>query len=200
MKNRKEEIIQATLELAAENGLGTVSMQQIADKLGITKASLYNHYSSRDDIVDAMYEYLRATSKEKSGAGSIDYSMLSPDMELKDILTGAVSSYRSIVKNPKMYLFYKIIMSERSINSAAAEIMVKETKTMIDATKALFYALQVKGLADFENADAAALSFAMGIHAILDYEFDMEFAGLKKDEKIMKEFIEEFCRRYKTVK
>ena len=71
---------------------------------------------------------------------------------------------------------------------------------MIDATKALFYALQVKGLADFENADAAALSFAMGIHAILDYEFDMEFAGLKKDEKIMKEFIEEFCCRYKTVK
>ena len=59
MKNRKQDIIQATLELAAENGLGTVSMQQIADRVGITKASLYNHFSSREKIVEEMYEQLR---------------------------------------------------------------------------------------------------------------------------------------------
>ena len=51
MNDRKNEIIKATLELAAESGLGTVSMQQIASKVGITKASLYNHFSSRDEIV-----------------------------------------------------------------------------------------------------------------------------------------------------
>ena len=54
MNDRKNEIIKATLELAAENGLGTVSMQQIANKVGITKASLYNHFSSRDEIVEEM--------------------------------------------------------------------------------------------------------------------------------------------------
>ena len=66
MKDRKEEIIAATLELAAENGLGTISMQQIADKVGITKASLYNHFASRDEIVDAMYAWLRNASREKA--------------------------------------------------------------------------------------------------------------------------------------
>lgn len=35
--NRKEEIIMATLELAAEKGLGSVSMNMIADKVGIKK-------------------------------------------------------------------------------------------------------------------------------------------------------------------
>ena len=44
MSSRRNEIIQATLALAADNGLGTVSMQQIADRVGITKASLYNHF------------------------------------------------------------------------------------------------------------------------------------------------------------
>ena len=48
MNDRRNEIVFATLELAAENGLGSVSMQQIANKIGITKASLYNHFSSRD--------------------------------------------------------------------------------------------------------------------------------------------------------
>ena len=87
-------------------------------------------------------------------------------------------------------------MSERSINSSAAEIMVRETKTMINATKALFYALQVKGIADFENVDSAAVSFAMAVNSLLDYECDLDNAGMKKDEKMMQEFIDEFCRIY----
>ena len=196
--DRKKDIINATLELAAENGLGTVSMQQIADKVGITKASLYNHYSSRDQIVEAMYEFLREASKKRAGIGEVDYDELSGGSTLRDILSGAVENYRRITTDPEMFLFYKVIMSERSINPSAAEIMVKETKTMINATKTLFYALQVKGIADFGNVDSAAVSFAMGIHALLDYECDLEHAGLSKDEKMMQDFINEFCRLYEA--
>ncbi|MCR5147919.1 MAG: TetR/AcrR family transcriptional regulator [Eubacterium sp.] len=223
IKNRKMEIITATLELAAERGLGTVSMQQIADKVGITKASLYNHFSSRDEIVEAMYEILREASKKRMGSEEINYDSLSPDVPLKAVLNGAVNSYRNMVSDPKMFQFYKVIMSERSINSAAADIMVKETRTMINATKTLFYALQVKEVADFKNPDVAAVSFAMTVHAILDHEFDLLFAGSVKEEtshgemddqkvsgtsigtdavgkagdgKMMQDYIDEFCRVY----
>ena len=194
--DRKRDIINATLELASQNGLGTVSMQQIADKVGITKASLYNHFSSRDQIVEAMYDSLRAASKSNAGIGEVDYDKLLVSMSLKEIISNAIDNYRKIVKDPQMYLFYKVIMSERSINSSAAEIMVRETKTMINATKALFYALQVKGIADFENVDSAAVSFAMAVNSLLDYECDLDNAGMKKDEKMMQEFIDEFCRIY----
>lgn len=194
--DRKKDIINATLELASQNGLGSVSMQQIADKVGITKASLYNHFSSRDQIVEAMYDSLRAVSKSNAGIGEVDYDKLLVSMSLKEIINNAIDNYRKIVKDPQMYLFYKVIMSERSINSSAAEIMVRETKTMINATKALFYALQVKGIADFENVDSAAVSFAMAVNSLLDYECDLDNAGMKKDEKMMQEFIDEFCRIY----
>jgi hypothetical protein len=40
-------------------------------------------------------------------------------------------------------------MSQRTIDTAATEIMVMETKAMIDATKKLFYALQVNILQIF---------------------------------------------------
>ena len=196
MKNRKEEIIYATLELAAENGLGSVSMQQIAGKVGITKASLYNHFASKEDIVEAMYEVLRNASKEKNQSGPLDYDRLTPDIPLAVILGGAVSSYRNLVNDPEMYRFYKVIMSERAINPAAAEIMVKETRTMIHATKTLFYALQVKGIADFENVDAAAFSFAMTVHSIIDYECDLMHAGIDREKDMMQEYINEFCRIY----
>ena len=196
MKDRKEEIIDATLELAAENGLGTVSMQQIADKVGITKASLYNHFSSRDEIVSAMYECLRKASREKAEIGKTDYDTLTGDLSLKEILEGAVCSYIRIVSDPRMFLFYRIIMSERTLNREAAEIMVKETKTMINSTKTLFYALQVKGIANFGNVDSAALSFAMAVHAIIDYRFDLEHAGMAPDSDMMPDFIEAFSRLY----
>ena len=196
MKDRKTEIINATLGLAAENGLAAVSMQMIADKVGITKASLYNHFSSREQIVEAMYEQLRASSKKKAETGRIDYDSLDQARSLKDILLQAVNTYRQTVKDPQMHLFYSIIMNERSINSAAADIMVRETRTMINATKALFYALQVKGIASFENADAAAFSFAMAVHSIIDYEFDLERAGQKGDPAMMEDYISEFSRIY----
>lgn len=196
--DRKREIINATLALAADKGLGTVSMQQIADKVGITKASLYNHFSSKDQIIEAMYDILREASKANAGIGEVDYDKLSAGRPLKDILSSAVENYKKIVSDPQMFLFYKVIMSERSISSQAAEIMVRETKTMINATKSLFYALQVKRIAAFGNIDSAAVSFAMTVNALLDFGFDLENAGMKRDEKLLKDFIDEFCRIYEA--
>ena len=57
---RKEEIISATQELASEYGLKAVSLGQIADRVGIRKASLYNHFSSKEEIVGEMYSVLRS--------------------------------------------------------------------------------------------------------------------------------------------
>ena len=51
----KEKILQATLELAAKEGLGSVSLAQIAKKVGIQKPSLYNHFSSKDAIILELY-------------------------------------------------------------------------------------------------------------------------------------------------
>lgn len=72
----KEKILMATLELAAEKGLGAVSLSQIAKKVGIQKPSLYNHFSSKDEIIDGLYEYLRSQAKENMNGESIDYGKL----------------------------------------------------------------------------------------------------------------------------
>ena len=56
--SRKEDIIYATLELAAERGMKGVSMSQIAEKVGIKAPSLYNHFKSKDEIIREMYRFL----------------------------------------------------------------------------------------------------------------------------------------------
>ena len=201
--DRKSEIINATLELASEYGLAAVSMNQIAEKLGISKPALYKHFESREEIIKTMYSFLRQQAKENIAGGEMNWDMLSDKIPLEKILTQMVDAYRSICTNPDMFRFYKIIMSQRAIDTAATEIMVMETKAMVDATKKLFYALQVKHIADFPDADAAALSFAMSVHSIIDLECDLSQlknanndTGKGIDKNLMKDFINEFCRIY----
>ena len=191
--DRKKEIIDALLELASEKGLGNVSMQQIADKVGITKASLYNHFSSKEEIVEKMYEILRENSKRSLGVEAMNFDMMN-GMPLSEILYGMVSSYKKMCLDPKMFMFYKIIMSERAINKTAAEIMVSETNVMINATKMLFYALQAKKIANFKDVDSAAYSFSMAVHSIIDHECDMACANIQNDRDLLREYVEYFCK------
>ena len=197
-RNTKEKIIQATLELASENGLKSVSMQQIADRVGIKKASLYNHYASKEEIISAMYESIRQASKERLNISEVNYDELAKNGSFKEVLTKAVRSYVSITADPQMNLFYRIIINERSIDKAASEIMVQETRTMIGSTTALFHALQDNGKASFSDVDSAAFLFSMAIHSTIDYTFDLVQCGSPLSYNHLDQVIDEFCQRYES--
>lgn len=194
--NKKEEIIYATLELAAEYGLKSLSMSQIAEKVGIKKPSLYNHFESKEILIKEMYQFIREKSKEGIPLGNLDYSNYLEKFNAKEILTQSVLSYKKMVTDEKMYNFYKVIYSERTINSDAAEILVEETEKMITATKNLFYVLQKNNKINIDNIDVAAMSFAMTIHSLIDYELDCKKTKEKFDEKMIQNYIEWFCSQY----
>ena len=196
--NSKEKIIMATLELACANGLRSVSMSQIAEKAGIKKSTLYSHFSSKEEIITKMYTFLRTQANQNREIGTFDYGSYVEGKSLKEILMGTVISYDRMNRNPQMEMFYKVIISEKTLNSIAAEIMVTETNTMIGATKQLFYAIMAKKVAYFENIDAAAVSFAMGIHAIFDFRLDDGMAGSNYSDGILEQYIDEFCRVYSS--
>ena len=194
--NKKEEIIYATLELAAEYGLKSLSMTQIAEKVGIKKPSLYNHFESKETLIKEMYQFIREKAKEGIPLDNIDYSAYLEKYNAKEILTQSVLSYKKMVTDEKMYNFYKVIYSERTINSDAAQILVEETKKMITATKNLFYVLQKNNKINIDNIDVAAMSFAMTIHSLIDYELDCKKTNENFDEKMIQNYIEWFCNQY----
>ena len=193
--NRKEEIILTTLELAAEKGLAGVSMSMIADKIGIKKPSLYKHFSSKDEIVEAMYQFLRDKSKENANIKPVDYSILFSEKTSYEVLKGVVQGYINMNHQEQMLTFYKVIYSERSIQPMAARIVAEETERMIIATKQLFYAMEVHKMLHFENADMSALSFAMTIHGLMDYELDQKYGYDEVPKNLLDEYLKWFCEQ-----
>src|SRR6516164_4852611 len=49
-------IQQVALELFAEHGYERTSLREIAERLGVTKAALYYHFKSKEDIVRSFTE------------------------------------------------------------------------------------------------------------------------------------------------
>ena len=193
--NRKEEIVLITLELAAEKGLANVSMSMIADKIGIKKPSLYKHFASKEEIVEAMYEYLRRQAKEKANIKPIDYSTFFAGKTVYEILQSVVRGYIQMNHQEKMLNFYKVIYSERSLNPMAAKIVAEETDKMIIATKQLFYAMEVHKLLHFTNPDMSAVSFAMTVHGLMDYELDQSNGkcSYETDKNLLNDYLKWFC-------
>ena len=50
--NTRDEILKVALDLFSVNGYEATSISQIADAVGIRKASLYSHFSSKQEILD----------------------------------------------------------------------------------------------------------------------------------------------------
>ena len=198
---RKKEIIMATLELAANKGLGNVSMNMIADKVGIKKPSLYNHFASKEELVEAMYQFLREEAKKNANVGSIDYTVIFAGKSALEILRMMVGGYFHMNQQEHMLNFYKVIYSERNIQPMAAKILAEETGKMIIATKQLFYAMEVHKLLHFQNADMSAVSFAMTVHGLMDYELDLRSGECKtenQERNNLDEYLQWFCRENAT--
>ena len=63
--NTKERILEEALKLFAQSGYMGTSMNDIADKLGVTKAALYKHYKSKQEILDSIVEKMNQMDMER---------------------------------------------------------------------------------------------------------------------------------------
>ncbi len=57
-EERKQEIIEAAMELAAEQGVKRVTTQAIADRVGIAQPTVFRHFKTRDAIFASAIDFI----------------------------------------------------------------------------------------------------------------------------------------------
>lgn len=71
----RERILDVALDLFIANGYDGTSLREIAEQLGVTKAALYYHFESKDDILMALHMRLHALGRtalaQLSGGGKV---------------------------------------------------------------------------------------------------------------------------------
>ena len=90
-EERKNEIINAANELFALKGYDGTSVSDILEKVGIAKGTLYHHFKSKEDILDALIERFNTKVLEKATEISRDKSISIPARLVKVVLALNVS-------------------------------------------------------------------------------------------------------------
>ena len=81
-KSTKEKILEEALRLFAKSGYMGTSMNDIASRLGVTKAALYKHYSSKQEILDSIVERMNQMDAQRAK----EYEM--PDGNMEEVIAG----------------------------------------------------------------------------------------------------------------
>ena len=103
INQRKQRIIDATIEVLKENSIEETTVRKIAAKAGLTTGALYHHYKNKDDILfDVITQSLQFTHKMVEEVRS-DKSLKDSDRLLSEIVSN-VAKRLSKVDEQKLHI------------------------------------------------------------------------------------------------
>ena len=132
--NTKQEILEAALELFSVQGYEATSISQIAEAVGIRKASLYSHFENKQAILDALIETTLEQYERHSIFAKADWEdpaftkgmeNLSPD-EVVGMVLGQI---RYILHDPQISRVRKMLTIEQFRNAQMASLQTKQNYT-----------------------------------------------------------------------
>lgn len=126
--NTKQEILEAALELFSVQGFEATSVSQIADAVGIRKASLYSHFENKQAILDALVKNVLAQYEEHSIFARTDWEKdadhlpLTPDAAVQMVL----GQIRYILHDPAISRARKMLVIEQFQNPELAKLQTRQ--------------------------------------------------------------------------
>ena len=129
--NTKQEILEASLDLFSVKGYEATSISQIANAVGIRKASLYSHFENKQAILDALVKDVLDQYAERSIFAKADWdeyddaedkSALTPDAAAQMIL----GQIRYILHDPHISKARKMLAMEQFRNAELAKLQTKQ--------------------------------------------------------------------------
>jgi AcrR family transcriptional regulator len=94
--NTRQRILDIALELFIDQGYDATSIRQIADRLGFSKASIYYHFASKQDILMALHFKLHEIGREAMGTVKLPATSPEAWMELLDQLIDEILEYHDL--------------------------------------------------------------------------------------------------------
>lgn len=108
--NNKEKIFNVSIDLFSEHGYGGVSIRQIAREVGIKESSIYNHYKSKEAILDAILDYY--VSKMTEDEIPANQASMNLDVGIEHFYRAGLELYASKLDSPEMLKITRFVLIE----------------------------------------------------------------------------------------
>lgn len=132
--NTKQEILNVALDMFSQKGYEATSVFKIAEAVGIRKASLYSHFASKQEILDALMKSILEQYEKRSLFAHADWNdpLYTKDKEnitcdiAIQMITGQV---RYIIHDESISRARKMLIIGQYQNSQMASLQTKQNYT-----------------------------------------------------------------------
>lgn len=186
VKMTKDKILQVSINLFSELGYDNVSIRKIAGEVGIKESSIYNHYKSKESILETILDYyIYEMTKEEIPLSQASQNL---DVGFEYFYNAGLELYKSKLSEPDMMKITRIFLIESYHNEKIKEFIRKPImEYAVNGWIDLFDLMKEKGLIkqDSDTKQLAESFYYYGLfllieHFIINYPED--------DEKFLDEF------------
>jgi AcrR family transcriptional regulator len=117
----KEKIFDVSVDLFSKKGFDAVSIREIAREVGIRESSIYNHYPSKETILNVIFQYFKKELTKMRPPEAVNIEKLTPD-----IFRERVHLTHMLFRTPTMEKIFKIIINEQFKNEKARKIVLHD--------------------------------------------------------------------------
>lgn len=112
--DKKDEILKTALEIVSTNGIDALTINSLSSALGLSKASLYHYFTSKDEIISGMLE---------RGHRNIMKNGFQLDLKgnERDILEKAAEKWENMFLDEDNWHFLRVVFSLHLTVSEAQE-------------------------------------------------------------------------------
>lgn len=146
----RQKLIDTYLSLGEEHGFDTVSLSALSKEVGITKSTIFSHFSGSEDLHNAAIEYCRTVIAETSI--NVDFSANDLQSLFVRLINRLVDVFTSFPR--RSYLSY---LDQKHLTDSNAQTLSNQLDSMIRARilVALDYAVQ-RSWISINDTDAVA--------------------------------------------
>jgi len=195
----KEIIFEKALSLFSENGYTATSIRNICAEVGIKESSFYNHYKSKDQLLDAIFDsFNKALLSNAVSDEQLD--LLTTQFSLKEMLQNGLKQYIGIWENPTAAQMWFVVSMEQYRNPKAGKIIIEESNRRISRTAYTFELFQKKGkmkqgnpliLANLYSFSIRSLHLDYGLKKLYNYDHEQSY-------KSMQDVCDLFCNQWES--
>ncbi|MGN1094145.1 MAG: TetR/AcrR family transcriptional regulator [Candidatus Neoclostridium sp.] len=191
--NTKTAILNTALDLFSEQGYEATSISQIADAVGIRKASLYSHFESKQAILDELIkQVLDGYEKTSLFSRSSDKTDGCFPKTCDEVVQGVKNQLTYILHDPFISKARKMLTVEQFRNSELAALQTKQNYADVTRyfTDLVLY-LQEQGALCDGDSDIMAAQLCLPITVwinLCDREPEREAEVMQLTEKHIRQF------------